>query len=201
MPKVRVLATWENAGKPKRTWTGRTDKVRCNQLAALWHYPLKWVLRRNQHAASQVFVLPAAVWFFSKDLLWGRECQARQRARGEPKWDLCIDSWRNINSGGGKPKCSPVSDRERFDDERQVNEHRFKKKDRVCINGINGYVVRVTKKNILRSWGERIQDAAWHREDEERVRGARASIRWGGRWIRAALVCMGEYDARVLDWG
>ena len=35
--------------------------------------------------------------------------------------------------------------------ERQVNEHRFKKKDRVCINGINGYVVRVTKKNILRS--------------------------------------------------
>ena len=35
--------------------------------------------------------------------------------------------------------------------ERQVNEHRFKKKDWVCINGINGYVVRVTRKYILRS--------------------------------------------------
>jgi len=30
----------------------------------------------------------------------------------------------------------------------QVNEHRFKKKDRVSINGINGYVVRVTKKYV-----------------------------------------------------
>jgi len=65
--------------------------------------------------------------------------------------------------------------------ERQVNEHRFKKKDRVCINGINGYVVRVTKKiyyvrevNVFRM-----------QPDIERMKnaflGARASIRWGGR--------------------